>query len=70
MSANQHPVDMLPANSRRLLCKALVLAGSAAFDANTEKENYWQLVSSPTFFEGRWSTDEMYIRLNIAHTTH
>ena len=46
MSTNQHPVDMLPANSRRLLCQALVLAGSAAFTENTSKENYWQLVGA------------------------
>lgn len=42
-STNQHPVDILPSSSKRLLSKALVLVGSATFGDN-DKDNYIQLV--------------------------
>ena len=43
-STNQHPVNILPSSSRRLLSKALILAGAASFDVG-EKEDYSNLVS-------------------------
>ena len=44
-STNQRQFDILPANCKRMLCKALVLAGSSSFDKG-KKEEYWQLVST------------------------
>ena len=46
LSTNQPPMDVLPAPSKRLLYRAMVLAGSASFEGNG-KDTYWQLVSVP-----------------------
>ena len=50
LSTNQHPVDLLPASSKRLLYKALVLAGSASFEDSNTKDNYWQLVCTGSLY--------------------
>ncbi|ELU09303.1 hypothetical protein CAPTEDRAFT_151878 [Capitella teleta] len=43
-SANQHPLDTLPVSAKRTLCQTLVLAGSAKFEKDENKNEYWQLV--------------------------
>ena len=43
VSSNQPPYDILASSSKRLLYKALVMTGSAAFEGET-KDSGWELV--------------------------
>ena len=45
VSSNHPPYDMLASSSKRLLYKALVIAGSASFEGGT-KDSYWEVVGA------------------------
>jgi hypothetical protein len=44
-STNSQPLSILPVSAKRKLCQTLIMAGSAKFDEEENKNEYWQLVS-------------------------